>query len=352
MLETFPQPDRLLAGPTVWRGDRLAESDEWVHAWSPEEIVELEDALVAVRALRRPLDQIRCNDFPLRRLAGRLDSLRTVLLRGRGFVLMRGLDAGKYTHEEIATIFWGIGAYLGRALPQNAKGHLLGHVKDLGRDANDPSTRIYQTRERQGYHTDSADIVGLLCLERAMEGGRSSLVSCSTIHNVLFERSPDLLAELFQPYCTDHRGEHRADANPYFAAPILSWHANELSVLYQRHYIESAQRFAAVPRLTDRQVAALDALDSAADDPTIHLEMELERGDIQFVHNHQMLHDRTAFRDWPQPERRRHLFRLWLCPKDGRPLPHWFAERLGSVEPGHRGGVVLDGVEPVISLAP
>ncbi len=136
---------------------------------------------------------------------------------------MRGLDAGKYTREEIATIFWGVGAHLGRALPQNARGHLLGHVKDLGRDANDPSARIYQTRERQGYHTDSADIVGLLCLERAMEGGRSSLASCLTIQNVLFERSPDLLAELFNAFCTDHRGEHRPDANPYFTATILSW---------------------------------------------------------------------------------------------------------------------------------
>ena len=115
MLENFPQPDRLLGGPAVWYGDRLADSDEWVHAWTREEIVELEDALVAVQAMRRPLDQIRCNDFPLRRLAGRLDRLRTDLLRGRGFVLMRGLDAGKYTREEIATIFWGIGAHLGRA---------------------------------------------------------------------------------------------------------------------------------------------------------------------------------------------------------------------------------------------
>ena len=348
----FPKPDRLLGGPAAWRGDRLADSDEWIHAWTQEEIVELEDALVAVQGLRRPLGQIGRDDFPLRRLAGRLDRLRADLLSGRGFVLMRGLDAAKYTRQEIATIFWGVGAHLGRALPQNAKGHLLGHVKDLGRDGHDPSARLYQTRERQGYHTDSADIVGLLCLEPAMEGGRSSLASCLTIHNLLFVRSPDLLAELFNPFCTDHRGEYQTGANPYFTAPILSWHANQLSVLYQRHYIESAQRFAAVPRLTDRQTAALDAFDRAAADPAIHLEMGLERGDIQFIHNHQMLHDRTAFRDWSEPERRRHLLRLWLCPKDGRPLPPWFAERLHSVEPGQRGGVVLEGVDPVVSLIP
>jgi hypothetical protein len=351
-MESFARPDRHLDGPAVWRGDQLADWDEWIHAWTRQEIGELQDALLAARALGRPLGEIRRDDFPLPRLAPTLDRLRAELLRGRGFVLMRGLDATKYEREEIATIFWGIGAHLGRAVPQNAKGHLLGHVKDLGRDSDEPNARIYQTSERQGYHTDSADIVGLLCLETSMEGGASALASASTIHNVLFERAPDLLAELFHPFCTDHRGEHGRDASPYFTAPILSWQAEVLSVLYQRLYIESAQRFDAVPRLTDCQIAALDAFDQVADDPSIHLEMDLARGDIQFIHNHQMLHDRTAFRDWQEPERRRHLLRLWLSPKDGRPLPPWFAQRLRSVEPGERGGVELDGVDPVASLMP
>jgi hypothetical protein len=305
-----------------------------------------------VRKLRRPLQQIGTDDFPLHRLVDRLDHLRAELLRGRGFVLMRGLDPAKYSPEEIATIFWGIGSHLGHALPQNASGHLLGHVKDLGHDANQPNVRIYQTRERQGYHTDSADIVGLLCLRPAMAGGQSSLASCLTLHNVLFESSQDLLAELFNPFCTDHRGEYPSGAKPFFTAPILSWYEGVLSVLYQRQYIESAQRFAAVQPLTDRQIAALDALDQTADDPAVHLQMKLDRGDIQFIHNHQMLHDRTAFRDFSEPGRQRHLLRLWLCPRDGRPLPPWFAERLNSTEPGKRGGVVPEGIEPFVSIIP
>ena len=341
-----------MRGPSVWRGERLADSDEWIHEWTRSEIAELEGALLAVQALARPLRRIGRDHCPLSRLASTLDRLRGELLRGRGFVLLRGLDAAKYTHEEIATLFWVIGAHLGRALPQNAGGDLLGHVKDLGRDVREPTSRIYQTRARQGYHTDSADIVGLLCLQPAMDGGRSALASASAIHNALFESSPDLLAELFDPFCTDHRGEYDDRAKPYFTAPVLSWYAQELSVLYQRKYIESAQRFEGVPRLTGRQVAALDAFDRAADDPAIHLEMDLQCGDIQFIHNHQMLHDRSAFSDWPEPGRRRHLLRLWLCPRDGRPLPPWFAERLHSAEPGQRGGVVLDGVEPVVSLGP
>lgn len=350
MVDSYPQPGRHLDGPSAWRGDQLVHSDEWIWAWSREEIAELEDALAAVQLTRKPLEQIGRDDFPLRGLANRLHHLRNELLRGRGFVLMRGLDTAKYSRVGIATIFWGIGAHLGSAVPQNAAGHLLGHVRDQGANARDPDTRIYQTNERQGYHTDSADLVGLLCLETAMEGGRSALCSCAAIHNELFERSPDLLGELFNPFCTDHRGEYRSGANPFFTAPVFSWYEGELSILYQRLYIESAQRFDAVPELTGRQIAALDALDRVADDPTIHLEMQLERGDIQFIHNHQLLHDRTAFRDWPEPARHRHLLRLWLCPKDGRPLPPWFAERLRSVEPGNRGGVALEGVEAVAPL--
>jgi hypothetical protein len=132
---------------------------------------------------------------------------------------------------------------------------------------------------------------------------------------------------------------------------VLSYLDDRLTVIYQRRYIESAQRFAAAPRLDDRRRAALDAFDAALEDPDIHLEMDLEPGDVQLVHNHQLLHDRTAFLDDPDPARRRHLLRLWLCPPIGRRLPAAFAERYGSIEVGRRGGVV-PRVAPIIPLTP
>lgn len=345
-----PMPGRPLTGPAVWRGDDLARSGEWLRTFTPAEVGELRDAARRVLASGKPLERVGRGDFPLPELGPVLEGVRDELLGGRGFVLLRGLSPGEHTRAEIASMFWGLGAYLGSAVPQNAQGHLLGHVRDVGRDADDPVARIYQTRERQGFHTDSADLVGLLCLRPAREGGRSSLVSCATVHNAMLERCPDLLAELFGPFHTDHRGESPPGSEPFFVAPVLSWFAGELSVLYQRRYIESAQRFPGVPPLTERQVAALGAFDELLDDPRLQLEMDLAPGDIQFVHNHQLLHDRTAFRDWPQPERRRHLLRLWLCPPRGRPLPPCFAQRYGSLEPGRRGGVVLPGVEPVAPL--
>jgi hypothetical protein len=164
-------------------------------------------------------------------------------------------------------------------------------------------------------------------------------------------RAPDLAGALFAPVATDHRGEQPPGTPPWFEIPVLSLLDDRLTVIYQRRYIESAQRFAGAPRLDDRQRAALDAFDAVLDDPELHLEMDLEPGDVQLVHNHQLLHDRTAFVDDPDPARRRHLLRLWLCPPVGRRLPPAFTQRYGAIEIGRRGGVV-PRVAPVIALAP
>ncbi len=170
--------------------------------------------------------------------------------------------------------FYGLGAHLGRALSQNAQGHLLGHVRDQGLSSVDPNVRIYQTRERQTFHTDSADVVGLLCLQPARRGGASALVSSTTLYNEMRARRPELAACLFEPLATDRRGEVPPGAKPYFEIPVFNWFAGRLSAIYQRQYIDSAQRFADAPRLTARQLAALDLLDALANDPALHFTME------------------------------------------------------------------------------
>lgn len=325
---------------SAWYGPDLAECRDWLEILSEAEIAEIESATkrLAVAGIEIPV--IRREDFPLPMLGSRLQQMLDVVLNGRGFVLIRGLPVERWSRREAAIAFYGLGTHLGNARSQNAAGHVLGHVKDLGLSSRDPNVRIYQTHERQTYHTDSCDIVALLCLQPAKAGGLSSLVSSVTIFNEMRKRRPDLLAELFQPIETDRRGEVPEGAKPYFSIPVFNWHAGFLSAIYQRQYIESARRFEEVPPLTARQVEALDLFDSLANDPAIHLNMEFRRGDVQLVHNHTLLHDRTAFEDWPEPERKRHLLRLWLAPPQARPLPIVFAERYGSVIPGDRGGVV------------
>jgi len=328
-------------GESAWRGAQLAASREWIVDLSHAAIDELAAATRA--AIERGVDPARLTalDFPLPALAAQLGSLRTELLHGRGFALLRGLPIERFTRREAATLFIGLGAHLGHARSQNAKGHLLGHVCDLGLASSDPNVRIYQTHERQTFHTDSCDVVGLLCLREAKAGGDSLLVSGATIYNEMRVRRPDLLARLLRPMAHDRRGEVPAGMQPWFELPVFSWHAGELTVFYQRQYIESAQRFPEAPRLTAEDIEALDLFDALANDPQLNLTMRLAPGDIQFVHNHALLHDRTAFTDWPEPDRRRHLLRLWLACPGARALPASFAARYGSVTIGDRGGIIV-----------
>jgi hypothetical protein len=335
---------------SAWRGPALLASGQWLELLGEAEVAEIEAASRPLVDRGADLAQLRATDFPLPTLAPRLVRMLHELLEGRGFVLLRGLPVQRWPRPLSAAAFLGLGTHLGRMRPQNAAGHVLGHVRDLGLSVTDPNVRIYQTHERQTFHTDSCDIVGLLCLQVARSGGLSALVSSTTIYNEMRERRPDLAALLFEPVATDRRGEVPPGAKPWFEIPVFNWFAGRLSTIYQRQYIDSAQRFADAPRLTPAQVEALDLFDALANDPALAMTMALAPGDMQFVHNHVLLHDRTAFEDWPERERRRHLLRLWLAPAVARELPPVYAQRYGHVEPGRRGGIALPAAPPNVPL--
>jgi hypothetical protein len=337
-----PRPP--VEGPSAWVGAELARQPEiWTYRLSPAEIAEIQSATEAVCALGLDIAAIRRDDFPLPTLGAELDRLREEVINGRGFVLLRGLPVEHRPIAESATAYWGIGTYFGSARSQNAMGHMLGHVRDLGLSSADPRVRIYQTTERQNFHTDSCDIVALLCLKTAMRGGLSSLTSSMSIYNAMAVRRPDLLRRLFTPFATDRRGEVPEGKLPWFDIPVYNDYAGYLSVIYSPHYVRSSQRFPKARRLTAEDLEALEMFDRLAEDPELRLDMEFLPGDMQFVHNHTTLHDRTAFEDWPEPASKRHLLRLWLAAPGARPLPPIYAERYGSVEIGNRGGIICSG---------
>jgi hypothetical protein len=337
--------------PSAWQGAEMkVNPDRWLISLGAGEIAELETAAESYLGGSKKIAGITKQSFPLPRLSAHLEGLKTTLLHGLGFELIRGLPVEKYSQEFAATIFCGVGAHLGSARSQNAAGHILGHVRDVGADARDPNTRIYQTSERQTFHTDSSDVVGLLCIREAMEGGESLLVSTTAIYNEMFDRRPDLAALLFDPIATDRRGEVPENEKPYLDIPVLNWHAGFLTGFYQRQYIDSAQRFPDAPRLTPARVEALDLFDALANDPKLHFGMRLQPGDMQFVYNHALLHDRTGFRDWPTAGQKRHLLRLWLSMDNDRPLPECFKQRYGSIEIGNRGGIITKGTRLNVPL--
>lgn len=334
----------LQTGKSAWVGSDLAATTErWIVPLARDDIHELESAAHEFIASGRALADLSPDQFPLPTLAPKLSRLREQLIHGVGFFVLRGLPVAEYNEVEASTIFFGLGSHIGRPRSQNARGHLLGHVVSTGASSKDPGVRIYQTSERQTFHTDSCDVVGLLCLRPARTGGLSLLVSAATVFNEMSKRRPDLLRLLFEPIATDRRDEVPAGMLPYLLIPVFSYFEQQITPFYQRQYIESAQRFEDAPRLTDRHIDALDLFDALCNAPGMYLSAMLEVGDIQFVYNHALLHDRTGFTDWPQPERRRHLMRLWLSVPGDRPLPEVFASRFGSVEIGNRGGIVVPG---------
>jgi len=344
-------PPGPVAGPSVWHGRDLQPRTDWIRTFSGAELAEMDAAVRAFKTSGAPLTGISPARFPLPLLGPSLGEILAELLEGRGFAMLRGFPVDRYTRDEQAIAYMGLGAHLGTARSQNAKGHLLGHVKDLGHDIKDPKVRYYQTSRKLEYHTDSVDIVGLLCLKTAKAGGESFIASSMTLYNEILRRRPDLVHALFEPYPTDRRGEVPEGMQPWFDMPIFHWHAGRLTCIYVRQYIESAQElFPEARRLTRAQVEAMDLMDELLNDPQIHLSMAFLPGDMQFLHNHQILHSRNDFENWPEPERHRHLLRLWLAPAGGRPLPDIFAPRYGSVTPGARGGIVVSGTTPKVPL--
>jgi hypothetical protein len=341
----------IIKASSAWYGQDMEKNTElWMTHLSSEEISELEEAAERFEAANHDLAQISPDNFPLPILGQKLIDLRDDLMNGIGFRLMRGLPVAGYNQKRAATIFCGIGSYLGRPRSQNAAGHILGHVRDVGKDPRDSGTRIYQTSQRQTFHTDSTDVVGLMCLREAKEGGLSQLVSTVTIYNEMQRQRPDLVEEMFKVVATDRRGEIPPGQKPYFEIPVLNWHEGRLTGLYQRQYVNSAQRFPDAPRLTEKQIEALDFFDSLANDPRLHLSMQLQPGDMQFVYNHSLMHDRTAFVDWEEPDKKRHLLRLWLSLPGDRPLPDCFRQRYGTIEIGNRGGIIVEGTKLNVPL--
>ena len=339
-----------VGGPGVWYGPEMKKSGAWIHALSETESNEMVDAMRQARSRHDDIADMTKADFAVPTFGQTLEDLRQEVMHGRGFVLLRNFPVEGFSFEEIATMYWGFGTYMGSARSQNARGHLLGHVTDITDQYEDPSRRGYLSRRHLLYHSDSVDMVSLLCLQKAKEGGLSTIVSSYTIHDEMWKRRPDLAERLYRGVPRSRRKEIPEGKGPWYELPVFNYLEGRLVISYLRQFIDDAQEIPEVGPHDPLLVEALNLMTELAEDPDLFLSMEFEPGDIQLIHNHQILHNRTAYEDWPEPERKRYLLRLWLSPPDGLPLPDAFAERYGSVTPGDRGGVVVPGTELNVPL--
>lgn len=319
--------------PSAWTGAQMRERTDWIVTLSDADNAELRAALAHAKSRGLGVPALSAADFPLPTLAARFRSVRDEVVDGRGVVLVRGLTIDDIPAADAATIYWGVGTHMGRGRAQNAQGEMLGHVTDIGQDyRTNPNARGYQSRLRLPFHNDLMDIVGLLCLMPARSGGESRIVSSTAIHNAVIQQRPDLIDTMYQPFPMDRRGEAASNRKPWYTGPFFERIGSRLFCRYNRSYIESAKRFPDVPPLTDQQVAAMDLIDSLCEDPSLCLDMELRRGDMQFISNYTVLHSRNAFEDWPDTERRRYLLRLWLETGLVDRIPDSWAERYADMK--------------------
>ncbi len=337
-------------GPYVWSNKSFTTDNDWIVYLNDQEIKEIKKAVAISTQSDKPIGQLTQDDFAFEQFGERLLHFKEDLLNGKGFTLLRGLPANDWSNEELIRAYWGIGTWIGDAVSQNAKAHLLGHVIDQ-RSVTSGTTRIYQTNQAQPFHSDSCDIVGLLCLRTAKQGGESAIASSAAIHNHLLDNDPDSLSQLYNEFQCDRYGEIPKGKRPFYAVNVFNNIDKKLVCCGMDPDIRSAQRLDEVQALTEAQLRALNSFQRAA--KSLCLRMSLQRGDVQLVNNLIAVHAREAFIDYDNIDKRRYLIRLWLSAEDGRRLPDFLAERWGNIAVGSiRGGIKVPGAVPAVHLNP
>lgn len=301
-------PTEPIQTESAWLGRELRQTPQrWSFDLTASQLAELDTALDAHPHI--PTQELTQATFPLDGLADAALGWRHLVHDGLGCARIRGFPVERWTQAQAERAYWGLGLYLGRPGAQNPEGELLGHVTDYGERADRPEVRLYRTAANIRYHCDAADMVGLLCLRPARSGGASRLVSSVSLFNAILEREPQLAPTLFEPMLMDARGE---GANAWNALVPCAWSGKRLHTFFHSDYFGSMSRHAEAPAHSKAQQRLLALMESIGNEPDYFLDMEFAAGDMQLVSNHSLLHARTAYTDWADPDRRRHLLRLWL----------------------------------------
>lgn len=311
---------------TAWRGPELAGDPSWRYRLEAAEVAEIEEAWRAVDARGLRSAEFGRADFPLPRLAPKLAAIDQVIRHERGFALVRGFPVERYAPEQLKTIYWGLGCHFGQVISHNVQGDFVAPVTDLGLLPEDPNRRNNTTSRLLDPHTDLADVVMLLCVEKAREGGLSSLVSSVAVHNEILATHPEYLEALYEGFYHDYRGygprgDH-AEVTPA-PIPVFEYNQGRINCAFAKKIIETGAAKRGVP-LTRLQQAAIDLVHELGTDPKLRIDMMLEPGDIQIINNYMTLHSRSAYVDHDDG-RKRYLLRMWINLEDGVQLSPDFA---------------------------
>lgn len=335
-------------GPAAWTTESLGNVEDWSYHLSQADKNELLSATESIIRNGIAVEEVNRENFRLDAFAGVLADARRELADGLGIVTFRGFPLQGLDRRGQCIAYFGLGAYLGRPISQNMKGHILGHVTDLGGDYADPKTRGYTTRAELPFHTDPSDYVGLLCLQTAKNGGMSRVSSSVTLYNRMLQQRPDLVQALTADFYRSRFGETNPGQEPWYKRPIILFADGYFSANGSGSTIAKAQKLPGVPPLTPLQIEAIALYNKMAGE--LAIDIPFKPGDVQFLNNHVCLHSRYQYEDLPDPARKRHLLRLWLTDPEGRPIPKDQKEGYagsGIVPKAVKLNVPLEATEPV-----
>jgi alpha-ketoglutarate-dependent taurine dioxygenase len=320
-----------------WLGNELRARQDWEWRFTTKELNELERLS---GDHNENLDRIQETELSRQKLR----SIRESLEYGSGAVMLRDFPLDRLESdlrtEKVSEIFLWLVSQVGTPVSQSAAGDLILSVRNEAFGKDDSRTRGPNTNRRLSFHTDRCDVIAFLCLKQARKGGENELVSSPALYKAIREERPDLLEILMKPFPYKRHVVDKGNALPYCEQPIFSFCDGHFAGSFLRVLIDRADADPDCPSLTDEQREALEFLEETAEREDLRVRFRQEPGDILFLNNWVTFHRRTAFEDWPELDRRRHLLRVWLSVPNSRPLAEAFKTNYGSVAAGSiRGGM-------------
>ena len=323
----------------AWKGEQLFARPEWQYRLTSEEIDELLAVACQMQAREETMEVV-ADRIGLSRLAPKLEQIQELLEHGAGAIRVGGFPTQGVSLECARSAFWAVCRHIGTPVSQSAQGEKIFSVRDAGFSNDDMRARGPNTRKPLSFHTDRCDVIGFLCYRQAQSGGENQLVSSVAIYNHLLTKRPDLVDVLMQPYWYQRHNVDTGNAIAFCEQPIFSIREGHFAASLMRVLIDRAYASPETPAMTPLQREALDQVQEVAESPDFHVTFRQEPGEMLFLNNFMTLHRRNAFTDYSEPDRKRHLLRIWLSVPNSRPLDPRFAANYGSTAAGAiRGGM-------------
>ena len=327
--------------PKPWLARDIQNNSQWIRKLSQAEKSGLRHGLSQFLEKKINLEDSTAEDFPFRDIETLIQDINDQLYKGFGLIVLKGFPIEGLDEASIKQLYWGFTNHLGVLRPQGKDSALVNHVKNTGGTYRAAGGRGYNTNAELDFHVDFADFVGLLCIQDAKSGGVSKTCSSRALFETLKQQSPHLAQALMEPLFYSRQNEQAPDELPYYQTPIVAFEQGWFSCRYTRNHIRYADQHEGAAAPSALQNEAMDWIDQAVLSDTFTFDMKLIPGDFQILNNHVVLHSRTAYEDYEEPDKRRSLLRSWIATPNSQPL----SPLMRAAFHDHRARAVRGGIK-------